>query len=129
LGCFRPSLISLSGTPSAPKEVQQVYQLNWGLFCTSTRSDIVTICTCLDLDQDLLDRAGISTLANNYYNSEVRSSRRADQGLEYKLKARYRSWVCCFENEVLKVMLDSVFCLVDVQSLAVYFANAPSQLF
>ncbi len=34
----------------------------------------------------LLDRAGISTSANNYYISEVRSSRKADQGLECELK-------------------------------------------
>ncbi len=30
-GCFKPSLINLSGMPSAPKEVQQMYQLNWGV--------------------------------------------------------------------------------------------------
>ena len=75
----------------------------------------------------LLDRAGISTSENDYYIVKYALERRAEWRLEYKLKARYRSWVCCFENEVLKVMLDSVFCLVDVQSLAVYFANAPSQ--
>jgi hypothetical protein len=34
----------------------------------------------------LLDRAGISTSANDYYDSEVRSSRRADRVLEYKSK-------------------------------------------
>jgi hypothetical protein len=34
----------------------------------------------------LLDHAGISTSANDYYNSErCLSSRRADCGLEYKL--------------------------------------------
>ncbi len=32
----------------------------------------------------LLDCAGISTSENDYYNSEVRSSRRADWLLEYK---------------------------------------------
>ncbi len=48
--CFRPSLISLSGVPLAPKDIQQVYQLNWGVFCALSRYDIITICTCLDLD-------------------------------------------------------------------------------
>ena len=92
----------------------------------------------------LLERAGISTSANNYYNSEVRSGRRADQGLEYKskqdtevgyivvssdirssrgadrgleytLKVRYRSWVYPNENKVfIIVSYNSVFCLVDV---------------
>jgi hypothetical protein len=54
---------------------------------------------------------------------------RADWGLKYILKAIYRCWVNCNENEVLKLCYDSVFCLIDVQLLAVYFPNAPSQLF
>jgi hypothetical protein len=58
----------------------------------------------------LLDCAGISTSANDYYNSDVRSSRRADRVLEYKLKVRYRCWVYCNENKVLKVMLQ--FCIL-----------------
>ncbi len=49
-GCFRPSSISLSGLPLAPKDVQLVYQLNWGVFCALIRSDIITIFTCLELD-------------------------------------------------------------------------------
>ncbi len=32
-GCFKPSLIRLSGVSLAPKDLQQVYQLNWGVFC------------------------------------------------------------------------------------------------
>jgi hypothetical protein len=51
--------------PSAPKDVQLVYQLNWGAFCTLMISDFVTIFTCLDLDHAwvliaylLLDCAG-----------------------------------------------------------------------
>ncbi len=32
LGCFKPSPIRLSEVPSTPKDVQQVYQLNWGKF-------------------------------------------------------------------------------------------------
>ncbi len=65
-GCFRPSSIRLSGMPSAPKEVQWVYQLNWGVFCALIRSDIVTILACFDLLHAwmliacLLDCAGIS---------------------------------------------------------------------
>ena len=65
-GCFRPSPIRLSGMQLAPKDIQQVYQLNWGVFCTLIRSDIVTILACLDLFHAwiliayLLDRAGIS---------------------------------------------------------------------
>ncbi len=88
LGCFRPSLIRLSGVSSAPKDVQQVYQLKWGIFCALIRSDIVTIFTCLDLDHAwvliayLLDHAGISTSVNDYYNSDVRSSRREVWSLE-----------------------------------------------
>jgi hypothetical protein len=63
----------------------------------------------------LLDCAGISTSANAYYNSDIRSSRRVDRGLECKLKARYRSWVYRNENKVLIIVsYDSVFCLVDV---------------
>jgi hypothetical protein len=30
-GCFRPSLINLSDLPLAPREVQHVYQFNWGV--------------------------------------------------------------------------------------------------
>ncbi len=81
----------LSGMPLAPKDVQQVHQLNWGIFCALIRSDIVTIFTCLDLDHMwvliaylLLDRAGISTLANDYYNSDVCSRRRVDRLLVEK---------------------------------------------
>ncbi len=51
--------------PLAPKDVQQLYQLNWGKFCALTRSDSVTIFTFLDLYHAwvlivylLLDRAG-----------------------------------------------------------------------
>jgi hypothetical protein len=66
LGCFKPSLIRLSCVPLAPKDIQQVYQLSWGVFYALTRSDIVTILACLDLFHAwmliayLLDRAGIS---------------------------------------------------------------------
>ncbi len=49
LGCFRPSSISLSDMPLAPKDIQQVYKLNWGEFWALMRSDIVTIVACLDL--------------------------------------------------------------------------------
>ncbi len=49
-GCFRPSLIRLSGVPLAPKDVQQVNQLNWEVFGALTRSNIVKIFTFLDLD-------------------------------------------------------------------------------
>ncbi len=41
LGCFKPSLINLSGMPLAPREVQQVYQLNWGVTWALRISDIV----------------------------------------------------------------------------------------
>ncbi len=47
LGYFRPSLIRLSGVSSALKDIQWVYQVNWGVFCALTRSDIVTIFTFL----------------------------------------------------------------------------------
>ncbi len=53
--------------PSAPNDVQRVYQLNWGVFCALIRSDIVTILACLDLFHTwilvayLLDRVGISS--------------------------------------------------------------------
>ncbi len=58
------------------------------------------------------------------------SSRRADGGLECIIKARYRSWVCCSENKVFNIVsYDSVFCLINVWPSAVYFTNAPSQLF
>jgi hypothetical protein len=65
-GCFRPSLIRLSGMSLVPKDVRQVYQLNWGIFCALIRSGIVTILACLDLFHAwilvgyLLDHAGIS---------------------------------------------------------------------
>ncbi len=85
-GCFKPSSIRLSGMPLASKDIQQVYQLNWGVFCALIRSDIVTILACLDLSHTwilvayLLDRAGISPQqrtdmpAKGYYNSDGRSS-------------------------------------------------------
>ncbi len=66
-GCFKPSLMRLSGMPLAPKDVQQVYQLNWGVFCALMRSDIITILACLGMDHTwvlilyLLDCAGISS--------------------------------------------------------------------
>ncbi len=86
-GCFKPSLISLFGVPSAPKDDQQVYQLNWGVFCALTRSDIITICTFLSCIMRWFDHVSTtsscwkSIVANDYYNSEIRSSRRADWGL------------------------------------------------
>jgi hypothetical protein len=86
-------LTRLSGVLLAPKDIQQVYQLNWGVFCTLTRSDIVRICTFLDLDHAwvlivylLLDHARLSASASNYYNSVEHSSRRADWCLEYTKK-------------------------------------------
>ncbi len=53
-GYFRPSLITLSGVPSAPKDALQVYQLNWGVFWALTRSDILTIFTLLVLCKALV---------------------------------------------------------------------------
>jgi hypothetical protein len=50
IGLLQPFSISLSGEPLTPKDVQIVYQSNRGIFFTLIRSDIVTICTCLDLD-------------------------------------------------------------------------------
>ncbi len=50
--------------------IQQVYQLNWGVFCALMGCNIVTIFVCLDLYYawilivSLLARAGISTSAN-----------------------------------------------------------------
>ncbi len=64
-GCFKPYLIRLTGAPLAPKDVQQVYQLNRGVFCAWMRSDIVTILACIGLDHMqvliayLLDHTGI----------------------------------------------------------------------
>ncbi len=64
LCCFRPSLISLSGMPLAPKDVQQVYQLNWRIL----RLDKIWHChnlyfswfgSRMDLIAFLLDRAGL----------------------------------------------------------------------
>ncbi len=87
LNYFRPSLINLSGMPSAPNDVHQVYQLNWGVFCTLTRSDIITICSFLSCKMRWSDHVSTtsscwkSIAVNDYYNSEVRSSRRADWGL------------------------------------------------
>ncbi len=64
-GCFRPSLIRLSGVPLAPKDIQRVYQLNWSKFYALIRSNIVTIFAFLDLYHAwvliaylLLDHAG-----------------------------------------------------------------------
>ncbi len=45
--------------------------------------------------------AGVSA-AHQEQITEVCSSRRVDQGLKYKLKARYRCWVYCNENKVSK---------------------------
>ncbi len=75
-----------------PKDVQWVYQLNWGVFCAMIRSDIVTILACLDLFHAwilvayLLDHDGISSSVKDYYNSDERSSRWADRWLEYWYK-------------------------------------------
>jgi hypothetical protein len=71
-GCFKPSLIKLYGMPSTPKDIQQVYQLNWGVFCALIRSDTVAILACLGLDNTwvlteyLQDRAGISPPQGTY---------------------------------------------------------------
>jgi hypothetical protein len=32
IGLFQTLFITLPGVPLAPKDVQQVYQLNWGVF-------------------------------------------------------------------------------------------------
>ncbi len=94
LGCFRPSLTNLSGTPLARHDVHQVYQLNWGVFCALTRSDIITICTFLSCKMHFFKCVSTnsscwkSITANNYCNSEVRSSRRADRGLVLCIKSK-----------------------------------------
>ncbi len=75
--------------PLAPKDFQRVYQLNWGVFCTLIRSDIVMFFTCFALNYVwvliayLLDCAGIWTSANDDYYSDERSSRWADWLLEW----------------------------------------------
>ncbi len=80
-GCFKPSSIRLSGVPLAPKDVQQVYQLKWGVCCALIRFDIFTILASLGLDHTwvliayLLDHAGISTSSKDYYNSDWHSRR------------------------------------------------------
>jgi hypothetical protein len=47
--------------------------------------------------------------------SEIHSSRRADRGLECIQKAKYRCWVYCNGNEVLKLCYnsDSVWLMFD----------------
>ncbi len=62
LGCFKPSSISLSGVPLAPKDVQQVYQLNWDVFYALTRSDIVMICSFLSCITHWSDRVSTTSL-------------------------------------------------------------------
>ncbi len=90
-GCIKPSLIRLSSVPSAPKDIQQVYQLVWGVFCALMRSDIVMILAFLGLSW-LGSRVGLDcvstrpcwdiTSAKDYHNSDKHSSRWAEL-LEY----------------------------------------------
>ncbi len=54
-----------------------------------------------------------------------RSSRRADRGIKQYTEVQY---VTVKTKYFIIVCYDSRFCLVDVQALAVYLANAPSQL-
>jgi hypothetical protein len=51
--------------------------------------------------------------------------------IKVECKARCRKGVDCFSNKALGILgiFISRICLVDVRSLAVYLANAPSQLF
>ncbi len=101
-GCFRPSLIRLSGVPSASKDVQWVYQLNWGVFCALIRSIMDTIFTCFGLDYTwvliayLLDCAGISTSANDYYKNKALVDERIGHW-NVNEKTRWRNWLCRFK--------------------------------
>ncbi len=90
-GCFMPSLIYLSDTPLAPKEVQQLYQLNWGVCLALMRSDIIRFLVVFMCGSwlRLLDRAELSDLskgldmpAKGYYNIDLHTSREADWSLE-----------------------------------------------
>ncbi len=55
--------------------------------------------------------------------------RRADQGLEYKLKWDTEVGYAAIKIKYWRLCYDSVFCLVNLQLSAVYFENGPSQLF
>ena len=73
-GSFRHSLNNLSGLPSAPREVQRVYQLNWGVTWALMRSNIVRKKGCLHvwvLMLGLLDHAGLQMPVQDYYNSDL----------------------------------------------------------
>ncbi len=98
-GCFKPSLIRLSGMPSAPKVFERMYQLNWGVFCALMRSDTVTILACLGLDHVwvlivyLLDHAGISP---QWRTIIIVMNAPVDEriGCWSIIKSNIRSWVC-----------------------------------
>jgi hypothetical protein len=58
------------------------------------------------------------------------SSRRADRGLECRSKHYTEVEYVKVKTKYFIIMsYDSGFCLIDVQALVVYFANAPFQLF
>ncbi len=115
---FRPSLIRLSGMPSASKDIQQVYQLNWGLFCTLIRSDMVMILICLGMDHawvliaNFLDCAGISPQQRTIVivtNTPVDERISCWNIVE---KSICRSWVCCCKVRKLFIMSYNSICLM-----------------
>jgi hypothetical protein len=77
----------------------------------------------------LLDHAGISTSANDYYNSVRCSSRRAVGGWNVHGKQDTEVDYVAVKTKYFIMSYDSGFCLLNVRSLVVYFANAPFQLF
>ncbi len=114
--CFKPSLISLSGVPLAPKDVQQVYQLNWGVFCALTRSDIVTICTfCLVQHVDLITYLLLARAGNQLQQTTIIIVKYAlveerIGGWYSILEARY---VDRFGNKVFILYYNSVWLMFD----------------
>ncbi len=58
-----------------------------------------------------------------------RSSRRADPGIEHSKKRYTEVEYVAIKMKYFIMSYNSGFCLINVWALAVYFANAPSQLF
>ncbi len=101
--------------PSAPNNVHQVYQLNWGVFCTLTRSDIVTICTfCLVKHVDLIAYLLLACVGNQSQQTTIIIVKYALVGERIGgwysiLKARSNILMIALVMKYLKLCYDSVW--------------------
>jgi hypothetical protein len=108
--------------PLAPNNVHRVYQLNWGMFCTLTKLDIVSICTfsCLVKHVFLITYLLLVCAGDQSQQTSIIIVNNALVGERIRgwcsvLKARCGKGYIALVTKYYYYMLR--FCLVDVRSL------------